>query len=500
MKVPPNLINPLEDQNCTLGALKKFTQYNVSVLCFTHPGDGVKSSPILIKTLEDVPDEVSSLQFNGVSDRELTLQWSKPAEINGILTGYQVKYRMKDSTDTKVVNLTEHESSLYVTQLKALTHYWFEVVAWTAKGSGKTKTALIQSGIEPVLPEPPLTLALSNIEAFSVVVQFTPGFDGNSSITKWIVEAQTARNDQWFKIFEVSEPDASTLTVNGEFISLGKLTKVLHVLLLSIAIGLSPYTQYKLRIISRNIVGESAPSEPTKDFQTLQAKPKHAPYNVTVRAMSSSELRVRWIPLQQAEWFGNPKGYNISYRIIDDSKTDGNGSVNILIEDSTSNSYILKNLEEWSLYEIVVTACNEVGPSVESPPALERTREAVPSSGPLRVDANATSSTTIVVRWSEVPKKAQNGQIEGFKVFYGAPGTSGIPVQQKTIGNNKTFTTTLTELKKFVIYHIQVLAYTRLGDGSLSMPPIRTQTFEDTPGIPSNVSFPDVSFTTGKIL
>lgn len=43
------------------------------------------------------------------------------------------------------------------------------------------------------------------------------------------------------------------------------------------------------------------PSEPTKDFQTLQAKPKHAPYNVTVRAMSSSELRVRWIPLQQTE-------------------------------------------------------------------------------------------------------------------------------------------------------------------------------------------------------
>lgn len=477
MKVPPNLINPLEDQNCTLGSLKKFTQYNVTVLCFTHPGDGVKSSPILIKTLEDVPDEVSSLQFNGVSDRELTLQWSKPTEINGILTGYQVKYRMKDSTDTKVVNLTEHESSLYVTQLKALTHYWFEVVAWTAKGAGKTKTASIQSGIEPVLPEPPITLALSNIEAFSVVVQFTPGFDGNSSITKWIVEAQTARNDQWFKIFEISEPDASTLTVNG----------------------LSPYTQYKLRIISRNIVGDSAPSEPTKDFQTLQAKPKHAPYNVTVRAMSSSELRVRWIPLQQAEWFGNPKGYNISYRIIEDSKTGNNESVNILIEDSTSNSYILKNLEEWSLYEIVVTACNEVGPSVESPPALERTREAVPSSGPLRVDANATSSTTIVVRWSEVPKKAQNGQIEGFKVFYGAPGTPGIPVLQKKIANNKTFTTTLTELKKFVIYHIQVLAYTRLGDGFLSMPPIRTQTEEDSPGIPSNVSFPDVSFTTGEV-
>lgn len=214
--------------------------------------------------------------------------------------------------------------------------------------------------------------------------------------------------------------------------------------------------------------------------------------------MSASELRVRWIPLQQSEWFGNPKGYNITYRLKDDSNTT-NESVYVLIEDPTSNSYILKDLEEWSIYEIAVTACNEVGPSVESPVATERTREAVPSLGPLNVEANSTSSTTIVVKWSEVPKKAQNGQIEGFKVFYGAPGLPGVPVLQKTIPNNKTFTTTLTELKKFVVYHIQVLAYTRLGDGSLSVPPIRTQTFEDTPSIPSNVSFPDVSFTTGKL-
>lgn len=216
LKVAPNLINPLEEQNCTLSALKKFTSYNVTVLCFTHPGEGVSSSPILVRTFEDVPDEVSTLQFIGVSDRELTIKWSEPLDTNGVLTGYQVRYNMKDSVDTKVVNLTAHETSLQVTQLKALTHYWFEVVAWTSKGAGKPKNALIQSGIEPVLPEPPTTLALSNIEAFSVVIQFDPGFDGNSSIIKWIVEAKTARNDLWSQVFDVSDPDATTLTVTGK--------------------------------------------------------------------------------------------------------------------------------------------------------------------------------------------------------------------------------------------------------------------------------------------
>jgi hypothetical protein len=52
---------------------------------------------------------------------------------------------------------------------------------------------------------------------------------------------------------------------------------------------------YKLRIISYNVVGASSPSEPTKEFQTIQAPPAHPPYNVTVRAMSATELRVRWI-------------------------------------------------------------------------------------------------------------------------------------------------------------------------------------------------------------
>ena len=74
-------------------------------------------------------------------------------------------------------------------------------------------------------------------------------------------------------MFEVSDPDATTLTVTG----------------------LVPFMLYKLRIIANNVVGASSPSEPTKEFQTIQAPPAHPPYNVTVRAMSATELRVRWI-------------------------------------------------------------------------------------------------------------------------------------------------------------------------------------------------------------
>lgn len=221
-----------------------------------------------------VPGEITNLQFDEVSDRSVKVLWAPPKQTNGILTGYQVAYGIKDKPNTrKVQRLKSNVTGIKVTELKATTHYRFEVSAATSKGYGPAKIAIIQSGVEPVLPHPPSKLALSNIKAFSVVLQFTPGFDGNSSITKWMVEAQTARNKSWFTVYEISDPDATTITVGN----------------------LVPFTLYTLRLIANNVVGPSQPSEPSKEFQTIQAAPSFPPKNVTVRAMSATELRVRWI-------------------------------------------------------------------------------------------------------------------------------------------------------------------------------------------------------------
>lgn len=88
-------------------------------------------------------------------------------------------------------------------------------------------------------------------------------------------QAQTTRNTTWYTIDEISDPDYDTNTIKVQ--------------------RLTPFMQYKLRLIANNVVGSSAPSEPTKQFQTIQAPPSHPPRNVTVRAMSATDLRVRWI-------------------------------------------------------------------------------------------------------------------------------------------------------------------------------------------------------------
>ena len=59
-------------------------------------------------------------------------------------------------------------------------------------------------------------------------------------------------------MFETSKPDATSLTVSG----------------------LRPYTGYKLRLLAENIAGKSLPSEPTRNFQTIQAAPSGPPPEV----------------------------------------------------------------------------------------------------------------------------------------------------------------------------------------------------------------------------
>ena len=470
--VHPNVLAPLSEQTAMIDSLTPWTAYNITVLCFTSPGDGVRSQGELVRTEQDYPGPVKDLKFEDITDRGVRVRWEVPEHENGIILGYTVRYMVKDMLHTLTEkNLTETELSFYVKSLKPTTHYTFEVYAWTEVGKGEASVATIQSGVEPVLPEPPSRLAVSNIEAFSAVLQFTPGFDGNSSITKWTIEALSARNNTWTSIYEISDPEATTLRVEN----------------------LIPYMEYSLRLVANNVVGPSQPSLPTKTFQTIQAKPKHAPQNVTIRAFEFTKLNVRWIPLSQQEWYGVPRGYNISYRIQGDSSK----LHSISIDNPAANSFVLDDLEEFTLYEVILQAYNDVGTSDESPIVKERTNEATPGAGPREVNATSTSSTTILVSWGHIHKKDENGIIEGYKVYYGG---KSVPFQYKNIKSNTTMQTTLTELKKFTDYTIQVLAYTRIGDGVLSSPPIQVTTYEDVPGPPSNVSFPDVSFTMARII
>ena len=90
-----------------------------------------------------------------------------------------------------------------------------------------------------------------------------------------------------------------------------------------------------------------------------------------------------------------------------------------------------------------------------------------PNAPPSNVQGRNTSSTGILIQWSDVPAADQNGIILSYTVTYKAlPG--GTPKTEVVIA--QTTEVTLTDLSKFTNYSITVFASTVKGAGNDSEP------------------------------
>ncbi|KAG8591052.1 hypothetical protein GDO81_007034 [Engystomops pustulosus] len=178
------------------------------------------------------------------------------------------------------------------------------------------------------------------------------------------------------------------------------------------------------------------------------------------------------------------RGYQIGFR---EYSTGGNYQFNIITVDTTGDSevYTLDNLKKFTQYGVVVQASNRAGTGPSSQEIITTTLEDVPSRPPENVQAAATSPETITISWSTPSKEALNGILQGFRVIFWANLLDG------ELGEIKNVTTTqplleLDGLEKYTNYSIQVLAFTRAGDGVRSEQ-IFVRTKEDVPGPPAGV-------------
>ncbi|KAJ8390730.1 hypothetical protein AAFF_G00101100 [Aldrovandia affinis] len=246
-----------------------------------------------------------------------------------------------------------------------------------------------------------------------------------------------------------------------------------------------------------NIVGTSPASQPSRKIQTLQAPPDIAPANVTLRTASETSLWLRWAPLPEWEYNGNPElvGYRVQYARTGSQTRP----LTHTITDRLEREFTIEDLEEWTEYEVRVQALNGIGAGPWSQPVRGRTRESVPSCGPTNVSAFATTSSSILVRWFEVPEPDRNGLILGYKVVYKEK-DSDSALQFWTVEGNASHSVQLSSLGKYVLYEIQVLAFTRIGDGMPSTPPILERTLDDVPGPPVGILFPEVRTTSIRLI
>ncbi|CAJ1053978.1 protein sidekick-1-like isoform X2 [Xyrichtys novacula] len=463
-----------------VSGLKKFTWYFGSTLCFTTPGDGPRSPPILLQTHQDAPGPVRQLSFTEILDTSLRVSWAEPDDKNGIITGYELWWEVSGVESSREERSLSNSTLQYqLTGLTSTTLYTLQVAALTAAGRGVVTSSSISTGVPPELPGAPSNLVISNISPRTVTIRFRPGSDGKTPISRWIVEGQVCvcvKPDVWRVVYQKdNQPDADSLEIPN----------------------LSPFTQYRFRVRQVNIVGSSPMSVPSRLIQTLQDAPDTPPSNLTLLSSAQTSLRFNWKPLPVSEYNSSPEtvGYRLRVR-----RTDGQG------EDRTEDvqgggetrEAAVGELNPWTQYQVQIQAYNSIGPGPWSDPVTAQTAESAPSGPPPNVSAEAVSSTRILLTWTALQQAQKSGVILGYKVLYGEKDSEGPPGVQVVEGEQSS-SLILGALGKYTMYSLQVLAYTRMGDGPPS-DPVLIRTKEDVPGPALRMVFPEVRLTSVRVV
>ncbi|XP_058796799.1 cell adhesion molecule Dscam2 [Phymastichus coffea] len=249
---------------------------------------------------------------------------------------------------------------------------------------------------------------------------------------------------------------------------------------------LKPATRYTIRVIAEGPAGRSAPSSDLL-VRTEPQRPAGPPLNLAARALSSSEVLVSWLPPLPELRHGDIEGFNVGYRETSSSNPSFNFTSVPGDGEEGGAELRLTGLRAYTRYTLVVQAYNQVGSGPLSELLTTQTLEDVPGAPPEDVRCVALTSESLQVSWQPPPSSHSNGIIQGYKLNYEPILPDNWPgVDEMEVRKTSALTTVLTGLRKYTNYSIQVVAFTRVGDGQ----PTRTiycHTEEDVPGSPADI-------------
>nr|AGL39311.1 Down syndrome cell adhension molecule [Eriocheir sinensis] len=335
----------------------------------------------------------------------------------------------------------------------------YTCVATNAFGSADTNINLIIQE----RPEQPSSLKVLDKSGRSVELSWTRPYDGNSPVTRYIVEYKLSRRN-W-------DTDSERMMVPGEQNMAGVL-------------DLRPATTYHLRIVARNEIGDSEPSD-TVTIITAEEAPSGPPRDLKVTAVDQNSLRVTWKPPLREEWNGDIQGYQVGYRLASSNSSYVFETVEFSKEMGKEHHLVITKLNVYTEYAVVVSAFNKIGQGPKTDEFHAYTAEGTPQQPPQDVTCTTLTSQTIRVSWSSPPLETVQGVIKGYKVFYG-PSDVWYDEESKDIKITSSTETHLHGLQKYTNYSLQVLAHTSGGEGVRSQP-IHCQTDQDIPEAPTSV-------------
>ncbi|XP_053319639.1 phosphatidylinositol phosphatase PTPRQ [Spea bombifrons] len=519
------LDNSTKDLRFIFTNLTPFTTYDAFISGETSAGVGPRAN-ISVFTPAEVPSAVSDLNAKEVEASFITIDWRRPQQPNGIITQYRVKVLVKDTgmvTENTILtgknkdsNSMEHLGSTTVNEvmrsqyfgqgqggitgvyegsgdifstmpsmssvtfytgtngnidfenirygidieaeqltymvekLTPYTEYMISVSAFTTVGEGPPTDIVLRTSEQ--VPSSVQNIRYQNISSTSVMVYWDPPLEPNGMITHYTVYAMELHTS---KAFRLSTSNNSILIT-----------------------GLKMYTDYKMRVTASTTAGESSLSEVNDIFvRTLEDVPGSPPQNLVLIGVNATGITLEWSSPSE------PNGIITQYEIICTNSTT------LFVQNTTSTSYTLIDLNPYTLYNISVRAYTRFGHGNQTTSVLSvRTSETAPSSPPYNLLYRNISSTRVMITW--LPPLYANGIILFYKINYWNSTHS-----LTSISNDSLII--LSGLKKYSQYQVVVSGHTIHGDGNQTSDILYMTTMEDVPDdAPHNLSYRTLNSTS----
>ena len=419
--------------------LKPNTNYMIEVRAQNSVGLS-EASTLSVRTLPGdavvprAPDAPSGLTTRTLAATSLTVVWDAPFDGGAMITSYRVSWGLgAASTGVDEENVMPPTTELVIGQgesaaLLADTAYTIEVRAMNRAGLGEASTLSVRTQMAeqppPGRPDAPILLPVGSnaITTDRITVRWSTPDDGGLPILRYIV----FWNDRSTPV----AMGASDYTITG----------------------LVPGAKYRIRIAAENRLGPGDFSN-RLDLQT-EALPPGIPVALRADLVENNRIRVNWEPPTNG---GAPiTSYTVSW--------SGGSISSKKVVSSPATTYLIKGLQERTVYQIMVTAENVAGNGPAG--VLNQRTLGRPSSPALMLvadEANSVATNSIAVSWTE-PDDDGGTAITNYTVFW----SSGSISSGTEIVTSPMMTHLIEGLQERTVYQITVTAENRFGPGTPS--------------------------------
>lgn len=350
--------------------------------------------------------------------------------------------------------IQSRDNSLSITKTKELDSGNYTCLAKTQLDQDSASATLTVQDV----PNPP---RITNLECDSLraTLQWTSTGDRRAPILSYDIQQNTsAKPDVWESAFfnvPASDP--------------------------RFTLSLAPWLNYTFRVIARNKIGQSLPSEPSSTCTSDKATPFTNPTDVKGKGTTPNNLVISWTAMDRKQHNAPGFFYKVYWKREDIPSAEYNTHD---IKDWKESKYVIMNQPTFVPYRIKVEAHNSLGQSSMAPDeVIGYSGQDLPTQEPKNFRlVKLISPSKGLFTWDGVSSESIRGRFKGYKIQAWADREDrDFRTQEVMLGNVTSAEVEI--LKPFANNTVQVMAANELYTG----PPSNAITVQTPEGVPEAV-------------